>query len=101
MSEVMQRARGIFKGAGFSSLDDAVFSFAMLLAKAKLSEFEEECGIFKRKYGDFEEFKRNAEGGEKESFELWDDYLAWRFAEEARKFWSQEVQGLDALATEV
>jgi len=42
MSEVMQRARGIFKGAGFSSLDDAVFSFAMLLAKAKLSEFEEE-----------------------------------------------------------
>ncbi|MCK4732994.1 MAG: hypothetical protein KAT65_11110 [Methanophagales archaeon] len=47
----------------------------------------------------FEEFKRNAEGGEKESFELWDDYLAWRFAEEARKFWSQEVQGLDALDT--
>ena len=35
------------------------FSFAMLLAKAKLSEFEEECEIFKRKYGDFEEFKRN------------------------------------------
>ena len=47
----------------------------------------------------FEEFKRTAEGGEKESFERWDDYLAWRFAEEARKFWSQEVQGLDALGT--
>lgn len=64
----MQRARGIFKGAGFSS---------------------------------FEGFKRTAEGGEKESFEVWDDYLAWPFAEEARKFWMQEVQGLDALGTEV
>ena len=99
MSKVMQRARKIFKEAGFSSLDAAVFSFAMLLAKARMSEFEEECVIFKRKYGDFDEFKRNAEGGEKESFERWDDYLAWRFAEEARKFWSQEVQGLDALGT--
>ena len=77
------------------------FSFAMLLAKAKLSEFEEECGAFKRKYGDFKRFKRKVEGGEKENFGEWDDYLAWRFAEEARKFWSQEVQGLDALATDV
>lgn len=101
MSEVMQRAQEIFKEAGFSSLDDAVFSFAMLLAKAKLSEFEEECEVFKRKYGDFERFKRNVEGGEKESFGQWDDYLAWRFAEEARKFWKREVRGLEVLATGV
>ena len=96
MSEFMQRAQEIFKGAGFSSLDDAVFSFAMLLARAKLSEFEDECMVFKRKYGDYEQFKRKVEGGEKENFDEWDDYLAWRFAEEARKFWRQEVRGLEA-----
>ena len=77
------------------------FSFARLLAKAKLSEFEEECVISKRKYGDFDEFKRTAEGCEKESFEELDDYLAWRFAGEARKFWMQEVRELSALATGV
>jgi hypothetical protein len=35
----------------------------MLLAKAKLSEFEEECRLFKRKHGDFEGFLKTAEGG--------------------------------------
>ena len=94
----MQRAQGIFKEAGFSSLDGAVYSFAILIAKSKLSEFEEECEIFKRKYGDYETFKRNAEGGEEEKFVEWDDYLAWRFAEEAREFWRQEVEQLEALA---
>ncbi len=96
MSEFMQRAQEIFKEAGFSSLDDAVFSFAMLLARAKLSEFEDECAVFKHKYGDYEQFKRKVEGGEKENFDEWDDYLAWRFAETARKFWRQEVRGLEA-----
>ena len=101
MLEVMQKAREIFKEAGFSNLDESVFSFATLLAKAKLSEFEEECEIFKRKYGDYEAFKRNAEGGEEENFVVWDDHLAWRFAEEARKFWMQEVRELGALTTRV
>ncbi len=73
----------------------------MLLAKAKLSEFEEECGVFEQKYGDFERFKRNVEKEEKESFGEWDDYLAWRFAEEARKFWRREVRELEVLAAGV
>ena len=101
MSEIMQRAQEIFKEVGFSTLDDAVFSFAMLLAKTKLSEFEDECEIFKRKYGDFERFKRKVEGGEKENFGEWDDYLAWRFAEDARNFWKREVRELEVLSIEV
>ncbi|MEA1957258.1 MAG: hypothetical protein U9N01_02760 [Euryarchaeota archaeon] len=101
MSEIMQRAQAIFKEVGFSSLDGAVYSFAILLAKAKLSEFEEECGVFKRKYGDFKRFKRKVEEGEKENFGEWDDYLAWRFAEEAREFWMREVERLDVLAAGV
>ena len=94
----MQRAKGIFKEEGLSSLDGSEFSFALRIAKSKLREFEEECGGFKRLYGDFKRFKRKVEGGEKENFGEWDDYLAWRFAEEAREFWRQEVEQLEALA---
>ena len=47
--------------------------------------FEEECCRFRQKYNiDFGEFEKRFVSAKEGKFDLWDDYMAWKFAENGR-----------------
>ena len=46
----------------------------------------------------FKEFEKKVIGAGEENFEEWDDYLAWKFAEDGREHWGKRISELkDAL----
>ena len=83
----------------FESEKDALVEYSLISAMHKRSEFEDECNRFARKYNvNFEEFEKRVTHAKEESFEEWDDYMAWKFAEKGRKHWNKRIDKLnDAL----
>ena len=61
---------------------------------ARIASFKSETNHFEEKYGNsFEEVKRDYEAGE-EKFEVYDDLMAWQFAEEGLRYWKKKLEEL-------
>ncbi len=78
---------------------EALIDFSLLTALSKLSEFEDECNIFRERYGmSFKDFEKGVLKAKKENFQEWDDYMEWKFVNIGREHWSKRVKELkDAL----
>jgi len=83
----------------FENEKEALVDYSLISAMHKKSEFEEECNRFGQKYDmAFKEFEKKVIGAGEENLEEWDDYLAWKFAEDGREHWGKRISELkDAL----
>lgn len=86
-SEFVARSEAIVTQFGFKDLKSFVKSQALLILMAKIEKFRTEIRQFEMKHGtDFNSFQvRTQQVENREDFEEEDDYLDWRFAEEALK----------------
>lgn len=84
-SAFVERTESIVAELGFKDLKTFVKSQALLMLMAKIEKFGAETKRFEKKYGsNFEKVKEKIEQRKnKEIFSEEDDYLDWRFAEEA------------------
>jgi hypothetical protein len=75
------------------NVEDALADFIILNLSEKISEFNNECEIFERKYNiDFNSFeKKIIKKKNEENFEEEEDYMAWRFAVESRNFFKAKL----------
>ena len=77
-----------------SNVENAVTDFLILNLSRKISEFQAECEALERKYEtNFNTFeKRLNEKINEENFENEDDYMAWKFAEESKRFLQKKLE---------
>jgi len=81
----------------FSSLEDAGLTLLHLSCLAKLSEYKLDDQRFKEKYKiSFDLFKKRIDEkmGE-ECFEEEDDFMAWKYAHDALKYWEKKAKEID------
>lgn len=88
----------IFKDAGITSEDEVLKSQAEMITFAKLNRYEAEVNKYRNKYQTlFKEFEKQLRTQKnEENFQKEDDYLDWRFAEEALKLWNERKEVLNA-----
>ncbi|MFQ5707717.1 MAG: hypothetical protein ACE5HO_09730 [bacterium] len=89
--EMRTTIRQIFKDAGISSEYEALVDRALLITLGKITKYKTEIDQFQKKYQTtFEDFeKRLLNQKNDENFEVEDDFLDWRFAEEALRIWEK------------
>jgi len=67
----------------------------LLTTLAKLSRYEAECELFKKKYGvSLIEFQERLGRNQTEDFSEEDDLMDWEFAEAALKWWKGQAKEL-------
>jgi hypothetical protein len=70
------------------SKDELLNEIALLSAYQKLSEFDMEVEYFNKKYDEsFISFNKKMETTQA-SFEIENDWLAWKFAEDGKRYWT-------------
>ena len=76
------------------NVESALSEFIILNILKKISEFENECELFKKKYKvDYNSFEaRIKDKINEEDFEEEDDYMAWKFAEENKKLLKNRLE---------
>ncbi len=81
----------ILKEVGISSEVEALKNQAWMITLARIEKYQAESRQYQRKYQcNFEEFKKQLLNQKnEENFEMEEDYLDWRFAEEALKIWKE------------
>jgi hypothetical protein len=81
----------ILKEAGISSEVEALKNQAWMITLAKIEKYQAEINQYQKKYNiNFEGFKKQLlNRRNEEDFEQEDDYLDWRFAQEALKIWQE------------
>ncbi|MCP4665388.1 MAG: hypothetical protein GY849_03390 [Deltaproteobacteria bacterium] len=84
-SRFVEKSESIVTQLGFKDLKSFVKNQALLMVMARMEKYEAEDKHFEAKYRmDFRKFQKKIEGIEnKEVFAEEDDYLDWRFANEA------------------
>ncbi len=95
--DVRQAGQDILAPLHYASLEEAGLSMLFLSSLSKLAEYKNDELRFERKYGsDFESFSaRISEKTGQESFEEEDDWMAWKYAHDARAYWQAKVEELD------
>lgn len=82
--------------AGYSSADELVQDWALMIAMSKIEQYQAECEFFEKKYGakfnDVEQLAHKAKGTE--SFKQEDDLEDWEFAKQALGWWQTQVKEL-------
>lgn len=94
LTEETQRAlTETLTDAGFSSPSDAALELSLTIALARVSRYERECQLFRRKYGEpFETLRlRTDHTTEAEEFPVEDDLADWEFAERSLALWQKRV----------
>ncbi|MBI4649527.1 MAG: hypothetical protein HY738_23735 [Bacteroidia bacterium] len=78
------------------NVQDALGEFLLLKLSAKIAEFNQECHFFEKKYNcNFQDFgKKINDRINEENFEEYDDYLAWKFAEESRTHYVNNLSSI-------
>lgn len=90
----MTTASAVLKELGISP-KNAVRETALFNASQKAAEFAQECEAFASKYGlSFAEFEKKIHSQSEEDFAEYDDYLAWKFAQEGAGYWRDKIQKL-------
>ncbi len=70
------------------SKDELLNEIALLSAYQKLSEFDMEVEYYNKKYNEsFTSFSKKVEARQA-SYEIENDWLAWKFAEEGKIYWN-------------
>ncbi len=95
--DVKRAGQDILAPLHYASLEEAGLSMLFLSSLSKLSEYKNDEQRFERKYdSNFESFSsRVSEKTGQESFEEEDDWMAWKYAHEARGYWQEKVEELD------
>lgn len=62
---------------------------------SRISGFSEEVEGFESKYGKEYQAIHNEFAGEDENFKVFDDLMAWRFAQEGKEYWQGRLLELD------
>ena len=76
------------------SKDKVLDEIALLSAHQKLSEFNMETEYFKKKHDEsFVSFDKKIKTSEA-SFELENDWMAWKFAEEGKNYWTSLLKDI-------
>jgi hypothetical protein len=84
----------ILKEAGISSEVEALKNQVWMITLAKIEKYQAEAQKYQKKYQcKFEEFKKQLLNQKnEENFAMEDDYLDWKFAEEALKIWKERKE---------
>lgn len=96
-ADLKKTGQDILAPLHYASLEEAGLSMLFLSSLSKLSEYKSDTQRFERKYdSNFESFSsRVSEKTGQESFEEEDDWMAWKYAHEARAYWQKKVEELD------
>lgn len=90
-SQLRERVLSDLHMSNEKALDEMIY----LMAYNKLSEFSTELEYYEVKYhGTYEEFDKKFQG-KKGSFELENDWMAWKFAVESKRYWEKIVEEMD------
>ena len=87
----------------YDSLEEAGREMVLMEAESKVSEYKSEVKKFEKKYNSpLEEFERQIrQQKQAESFEIEDDLMAWRFAQESLDYWKSKLINFEhAIQTE-
>ncbi len=85
----------IIRDSGIETPERARIDYSLISASSKVSKFKEECRLFEKKYKmSFSDFEKKIENKKEENFEKWDDYLAWKFANDAKNHWFNNLKRL-------
>ncbi len=90
-NKVKTLIQSILNDGGIQSESEALKNQAWVITLSKISKYEAEIRKYKNKYKTpFTEFEKklNKQKNE-ENFEIEDDYLDWKFAENSLKTWSE------------
>jgi hypothetical protein len=81
---------------GFDSEESGLGEITLLSAASHLAQYEEECARFQRRYGvSLEQLERGLRRQRsKESFQVEEDAMAWRFARDLVEYWRPRVEDL-------
>ncbi len=73
--------------------EDALNEFLQLKLNGKIAEYKDDCEFYRKKYNMlFHEFEDLIESRcNEEDITQWNDYLAWKFAEESKQFYYKEL----------
>lgn len=95
--EFVARSESIVTQLGFRDLKSFVKNQTLLMLMAKIEKYETEIRRFKVKYGiDFIAFQERINRKDnQEEFSEEDDFLDWRFAEEALKRFQRQTRELE------
>lgn len=74
-------------------MEEALDEFLILKFSASIAEYTDECKFFEAKYRvDFKSFEDRIQNRvDEEDFEEYDDYMAWKFAEEGRQYYQEQL----------
>lgn len=80
----------------YGSLEEAGREMIWMQAESKVNEYRSEVERFEAKYDvSFDEVQRKTDATKgEEDFEKEDDLMAWRFARENLRYWSEKVREL-------
>ena len=78
------------------NIEDAINEFLLLKLSGKIAEFTEDCSFYEKKYKTiFKAFEKKINNkSNDENFEEYDDYLAWKFAEESKRYYQNNLDRL-------
>ena len=95
--EFVARSESIVTQLGFRDLKSFVKNQTLLMLMARMEKYEAETRRFKVKYGiDFNAFQERINSkNNQEDFSVEDDFLDWRFAEEALKRLQRQTRELE------
>jgi len=90
----LNAVKEVFIKEGYSSAEDFLQDWSVILSLSKAEQYRAEVGFFKHKYGmDFESFAARIHGEKgHEDFEKEDDLDDWEFAVRALSWWEAKIK---------